>query len=564
MHSLFSHLFSSCNKPRRRRRRSMQDRHLHSKEAPSSEVPRSMTNGRASPTLFPLSPCCTPTSTRSVESRWSEAMNPNDGFTKPANEEWVTMTPSNDNCHLSVRPDYIRAHGFDVPGAVQSIVTPKTSREPHSDSKLVIIMVGLPARGKSYIVKKLRRYLNWLQYETKVFNVGNLRRVNQESQQHNQSAGFFDPNNEEAKRIRDKLALDVLDDLIKWLSEGGRVAIHDATNSTIERRFLLLNKLQEYPQIKVLLMESVCTDQKILERNFRLKLLGPDYRDRPAAEALADFKSRVANYEKAYQPVGDWEEKHDIQYCKLINVGKKVIAYNISGYLSGQCVFYLMNFNLADRQIFLTRHGQSEDNIVGRIGGDAPLSALGKKYAKALSKFIKEQRITFALDLVKQQEELEEQWASKGLAPMDEKPPLYRQKSNANQQQFTIWTSMLERAKQTAEPFDPDEYDIKHIRFLNEINAAICEGMTYDEIEKKYPNEYMHRRANKLYYRYPGIGGESYLDVIHRTQSMIIELERMSESCLIVTHRVVMRILMGYLLDRSREEMPHMDIPMHT
>lgn len=45
---------------------------------------------------------------------------------------------------------------------------------------------------------------------------------------------------------------------------------------------------------------------------------------------------------------------------------------------------------------------------------------------------------------------------------------------------------------------------------------------------------------------------------------MIIELERMSESCLIITHRVVMRILMGYLLDRSREQMPHMDIPMHT
>ena len=54
------------------------------------------------------------------------------------------------------------------------------------------------------------------------------------------------------------------------------------------------------------------------------------------------------------------------------------------------------------------------------------------------------------------------------------------------------------------------------------------------------------------------------LDVIHRTQSMIIELERMSQSCLIITHRVVMRILLGYLTDMSREEMPHMDVPMHT
>lgn len=45
---------------------------------------------------------------------------------------------------------------------------------------------------------------------------------------------------------------------------------------------------------------------------------------------------------------------------------------------------------------------------------------------------------------------------------------------------------------------------------------------------------------------------------------MIVELERMTQSCLIITHRVVMRILLGYLLDWTREEMPHMMVPIHT
>lgn len=37
-------------------------------------------------------------------------------------------------------------------------------------------MVGLPARGKSYVTKKITRYLNWLQHDTKIFNVGERRR----------------------------------------------------------------------------------------------------------------------------------------------------------------------------------------------------------------------------------------------------------------------------------------------------------------------------------------------------------------------------------------------------
>ena len=58
---------------------------------------------------------------------------------------------------------------------------------------------------------------------------------------------------------------------------------------------------------------------------------------------------------------------------------------------------------------------------------------------------------------------------------------------------------------------------------LNEIDAGACEGMTYDEIRVKYPNEYEQRRDDKYYYRYPM--GESYYDLVIRLEPVIMELE---------------------------------------
>jgi 6-phosphofructo-2-kinase/fructose-2,6-biphosphatase 2 len=39
------------------------------------------------------------------------------------------------------------------------------------------------------------------------------------------------------------------------------------------------------------------------------------------------------------------------------------------------------------------QHGESEQNLVGRIGGDSDLSPRGKQYAAALSTFIASQNI---------------------------------------------------------------------------------------------------------------------------------------------------------------------------
>lgn len=194
-------------------------------------------------------------------------------------------------------------------------------------------MVGLPARGKSYITKKIQRYLSWQQHNSRIFNVGNRRRVaagvsigpidnteQSNSSPHtqlsirsranagaidrptqaahillngtdptvleeptqidlaktssygkpatepmDQSAEFFDPSNKKASKLRERVALSTLDELLDYLlNQGGSVGILDATNSTVERRKLLFKRIKDRePKLGILFIESICEDQAV-------------------------------------------------------------------------------------------------------------------------------------------------------------------------------------------------------------------------------------------------------------------------------------------------------------
>lgn len=70
------------------------------------------------------------------------------------------------------------------------------------------------------------------------------------------------------------------------------------------------------------------------------------------------------------------------------------------------------------------------------------------------------------------------------------------------------------------------------------------------------------RRKDKLRYRYPR--GESYLDVIQRLEPVIIELERQRAPVVVIAHQAVLRSLYAYFADKPLEEVPKIEIPLHT
>lgn len=380
--------------------------------------------------------------------------------------------------------------------------------------KLALIMVGLPARGKTSVARKLQRYLRWLGYSTFCVNVGDYRRARAGAKQ---PAEYFAPDNPKTREARFGFAMEALDDLLDWFAHGGEVGLYDATNTERQRREVIRERCLE-SGVHPVFIEAVCTDQSVIERNVRKnKLLSPDYEGVDPDEAVRDFLDRISHYERTYEPV----DERDGSYVKLIDEGRKIEVNRIEGYLCARLVFFLMHLYPAERPIWLSRHGESTFNVLGRIGGDPPLTHRGREYAVKLGQFLKE-RLDGDRDLV-------------------------------------VLTSTLRRTMQTAEALD---YDAVAWRALNEIDSGVCDGLTYEEIRKRMPEEYANRQRDKFRYRYPR--GESYADVIQRLEQVITEIERQRAPVLVIGHQAVLRAIYGYFLGKPQEECPYLDVPMHT
>jgi len=121
---------------------------------------------------------------------------------------------------------------------------------------------------------------------------------------------------------------------------------------------------------------------------------------------------------------------------------------------------------------------------------------------------------------------------------------------------------MMTQAMQTAQFFDENQYEVKHLKMLDDLHAGKMEGLTFAEIQATYTEEMASRRKSKLHYRWPGPGGEGYVDVINRLRPVIIELERMRDHVLLITHRAVARVLLAYFRTLSRESLADIDVPL--
>ena len=242
-------------------------------------------------------------------------------------------------------------------------------------------MVGLPARGKSYIAQKgerkhgsacrgrlwhmdgnaaanrpvpltAQRYLQWRSIKAKVFNVGSYRR----NDAPHPTADFFDVSNKEGERKRRAAAEAALTDMLAWFrEEDGVVGILDATNSTKERRKWVLD-ICTAEGVEVIFVESKCDDEELIMANIRdVKTTSPDYRGQDPEQAALDFRNRINKYTEVYKSLDEDGDENHLTYLKIMNVGKQVIISRIQDYLESRIVYYLMNLHIRPRSVWLSR-----------------------------------------------------------------------------------------------------------------------------------------------------------------------------------------------------------------
>ncbi|PMD49232.1 bifunctional 6-phosphofructo-2-kinase/fructose-2,6-bisphosphate 2-phosphatase [Hyaloscypha bicolor E] len=416
------------------------------------------------------------------------------------------------------------------PMAPAQLYSTMSGRLFHS-GRIAIVLVGLPARGKTHISVSLSRYLQWLGVKTRVFHLGDYRRATMGPDMEVPEDYFFINASATSVMLRQKILKKCREDIYAWLNhENGQVAIYDAVNPLASGRRSLAKEFQKH-DVQTLFLESYVTDQNILEENARsVKISSPDFvgmdPDEAAKLYLKRIDMKIPHFETMNEP--------DLNYVKMINAGERLDYNNVSfGYLSTRIVFYLMNLHIKSRVTFFARAGTSSQE--DSFKADAPLGDEGRAYAKKMADTLLAHREAERAAII-----------AAGDSPAPLKP-------------LTVWTSTRKRTVETADYLKDIGYRVRQRSQMSQLNPGVCEKLSETAMRRLYPDEVERHELDPYHHRYPR--AESYHDLAVRLEPIILELEREHNDLLIIAHESVLRVLYGYLMACDAMNIPKLKFP---
>ncbi|KAK9372827.1 6-phosphofructo-2-kinase-domain-containing protein [Lipomyces chichibuensis] len=395
--------------------------------------------------------------------------------------------------------------------------------------KICIVLVGLPARGKTHLAVSLTRYLRWLGVKTHAFHLGDYRRVHIAPGTDVPDDYFLVNASPSTVILRQRVMAACKADVYRFFEEDrGQVAIYDAVNPTSAGRRVLVKEFSQRG-IQTLFIESICDRPEIIEANVRsVKISSPDYIGWNEKEAIKHYLKRISDKIPHYETL----DEPEFSYIKLYNAGERILLNNSRmGYLPNRIVFYLMNLHIKSGCVYFARAGRSTEQMP-RYKSDPHLSDEGRTYARILTDTLLEHR-------------------------RSEHTARRTHGDNSPERELIVWTSTRRRTVETSAEFEKRGFSCRQRPQLSQMHPGSCDGLSWQELEKQFPEEVEVHKKDPYRHRFPR--AESYHDLAVRLEPVILEMERIPNDILIIAHVSVLRVLYGYLMACSPFDIPALD-----
>tara|TARA_B110000003_G_scaffold98287_1_gene100463 strand:- start:5063 stop:6826 length:1764 start_codon:yes stop_codon:yes gene_type:complete len=438
----------------------------------------------------------------------------------------------------------------------------------------VLVFVGLPLRGKRTIALRLTRYLRFFHgARCRAFDVAYAgHRGDAATSSLVNNLRDFLRSGDAITDVCTEYGIEAKEASAKHV-DSGRVAVVYSSDASAtfyetwsgtskERRRAILKELEDLERdldstgprrmkVKTIFIETTLTREELVEEVLAQRV-ARDARNGRVREdeieaAKESWRRRLDEYRKLYVTLQEDGSEDDLSYIKLYNYGERVQTNKMRAYLPQRIVQFLTATHPTAHKIYLCRHGESEYNVTGRLGGNSGITAKGVAFSEILSRF--------ALEKICGMERRDDD-GDDGEGRWCETPRTVRAR---------LWTSSLLRTIATAANIEHptvhngewEQMSPRVYRNIDEIFAGDCEGMTPEEIVEKNPQAAYLRSMDKIGYRYPR--GESYFDLISRLEPCIQEMESYTEPVLIVSHQAILRLIFAYLTGCARERAPGMN-----
>ncbi|EPY25922.1 6-phosphofructo-2-kinase [Angomonas deanei] len=379
---------------------------------------------------------------------------------------------------------------------------------------LIVIMVGLPARGKTYVAQQIRRYFQWNGLTCNMFSHQVYRRKVERA-----LGGVSVPN------LEGEVATALARDLTKFVCKTGGVAILDGTQSTNARRTAILRAIKASQCIRsnrVIFVEVVTTDKELIHKNvLRAKEMIPNAAD----NFVEKYYDVMAQHESVYKPLCPTTDS-ELSYIKIED-GKCYSLNMISGWMPSRLAYMLHNLSQTPKNLYLSRPGEYGDMLCGRIGGNSSLTERGRAYSLALFR--------------------------------------YFQNEMGPSVCLNVMTSCAKRATQTVHFFSEESSKkfgsspvvsteancslnchVSYFPTLDDINHGDCEGQLLADVRKTMPSTLQAMNADPYYTAWPN--GECIHQVFNaRLEPHIHDIQASSSPVLVLSHLHLLQGLYSFL-----------------